>query len=81
MIDTDKGSVEVKMRRVFLVMAACCVLATPAFAGGGVDLYGTYGEVVDGDGAAEIAVGSWDGYFYRANRQIICARWRPPTCR
>ena len=37
------------MRRVFLVMAACCVLASPAFAGGGVDLYGVYGEVVDGD--------------------------------
>jgi hypothetical protein len=39
------------MRRVFLVMAACCVVASPAFAGGGVDLYATYGEVVDGDGA------------------------------
>jgi hypothetical protein len=30
-------------------MAACCVLAGPAFAGGGVDLYGAYGEVVDGE--------------------------------
>jgi len=37
------------MRRVFLVMAACCVLASPAFADGGVDLYGVYGEVVDGE--------------------------------
>jgi hypothetical protein len=37
------------MRRVFLIMAACCVLASPAFAGGGVDLYGAYGEVVDGE--------------------------------
>lgn len=37
------------MRRVLLVMAACCVLASPAFAGGGVDLYGAYGEVVDGE--------------------------------
>lgn len=43
------------MRRVFLVMAACCVLASPAFAGGGVDLYGAYGEVVDGD--AELGLG------------------------
>ena len=37
------------MRRVFLVMAACCILASPAFAGGGVDVYGVYGEVVDGE--------------------------------
>ena len=37
------------MRRVFLVMAACCVMASPAFAGGGVDLYLGYGEVIDGD--------------------------------
>jgi hypothetical protein len=41
--------VEVKMRRVILMMAACCVLASPALAGGGVDLYGVYGEVVDGE--------------------------------
>ena len=37
------------MRRVFLMMAACCVLASPALAGGGVDLYLGYGDVVDGD--------------------------------
>ena len=38
------------MRRVFLMMAACCVLASPALAGGGaVDLYGVYGAVVDGE--------------------------------
>ena len=43
------------MRKVFLVMAACFVLASPAFAGGGVDLYGAYGEVVDGD--AELGLG------------------------
>ncbi len=43
------------MRRVFLVMAACCILASPAFAGGGVDLYGAYGEVVDGE--AEFGLG------------------------
>lgn len=36
------------MRRVFLILAACCVLASPALAGGGVDLYGAYGDVVDG---------------------------------
>jgi hypothetical protein len=42
--------VEVKMRRVFLVMAACCFLASPAFAAGGaVDLYAAYGQVVDGE--------------------------------
>jgi len=42
--------VEVKMRRVFFVMAACCVLASPALAaGGGIDLYGAYGQVVDGE--------------------------------
>jgi len=41
--------VEVKMRRVFLMMAACCVLASPALAGGGVDLYLGYGDVVDGN--------------------------------
>jgi Outer membrane protein beta-barrel domain len=43
------GRVEVKMRRVFLMMAACCVLASPALAGGGVDLYLAYGDVVDGN--------------------------------
>jgi hypothetical protein len=37
------------MRRVYLMMAVCCVLASPAFAGGGVDLYGAYGDVVDGE--------------------------------
>lgn len=37
------------MRRVFLLTAACCVLAGPALAGGGVDLYGVYGDVVDGE--------------------------------
>jgi len=37
------------MRRVILLMAACCVLASPALAGGGVDLYGVYGDVVDGE--------------------------------
>jgi hypothetical protein len=37
------------MRRVFLLMAACCVLASPALAGGGVDVYGAYGDVVDGE--------------------------------
>ncbi len=37
------------MRKVFLLMAACCVLASPAFAGGGVDLYGVYGDVIDGE--------------------------------
>jgi hypothetical protein len=41
--------VEVKMRRVFLMMAACCVLASPALAGGGVDLYLGYGDTVDGN--------------------------------
>lgn len=44
-----RSRVEVKMRRVFLLMAACCVLASPAFAGGGVDLYGVYGDVIDGE--------------------------------
>ena len=44
------------MRRVFLVMAVCCVLASPAFAGGGVDLYGIYGEVVDGEN--ELGIGA-----------------------
>lgn len=37
------------MRRVFLMMAVCCVLASPALAGGGVDIYGAYGDVVDGN--------------------------------
>lgn len=37
------------MRRVFLLTAVCCVLAGPALAGGGVDLYGVYGDVVDGE--------------------------------
>ncbi len=49
------SSVEVKMRRVFLVTAVCCVLASPVFAGGGVDLYASYGEVVDGE--AELGLG------------------------
>jgi hypothetical protein len=44
------------MRRVFLMMAACCVLASPALAGGGVDLYGVYGDVVDGE--YELGIGS-----------------------
>jgi hypothetical protein len=39
-----------------LVMAACCVLASPALAGGGVDLYGAYGEVAGGE--EEIGVGA-----------------------
>jgi hypothetical protein len=38
------------MRRVFLVMVACCFLASPLFAAGGaVDLYVAYGEVVDSE--------------------------------
>lgn len=38
------------MRRVFLVMTACCFLASPVFAAGGaVDLYAAYGEVVDSE--------------------------------
>lgn len=37
------------MRRVLLMTAVCCVLATPVMAAGGVDLYATYGEVVDGE--------------------------------
>jgi len=48
--------VEVKMRRVFLMMAACCVLASPALAGGGVDLYLGYGDVVDGN--YELGIGA-----------------------
>ena len=44
------------MRRVFLMMAACCVLASPALAGGGVDLYLGYGEVVDGN--YELGIGT-----------------------
>lgn len=44
------------MRRVFFVMAACLVLASPALAaGGGVDLYGAYGELVDGE--ADLGIG------------------------
>jgi hypothetical protein len=31
--------------------AVCCVLAAPAMAGGGIDLYATYSEVVDGENA------------------------------
>jgi len=50
LVNTESGVVwRLKMRRVFMVMAVCCVLASPAFAGGGVDLYGVYGEVVDGE--------------------------------
>ena len=49
------SSVEVKMRRVFLLTAVCCVLASPVFAGGGVDVYASYGEVVDGE--AELGLG------------------------
>lgn len=37
------------MRRVVLVMAACCVLASPAYAGGGVDVFAGYGEVIEGE--------------------------------
>jgi hypothetical protein len=44
------------MRKVFLMMAACCVLASPALAGGGVDLYGAYGDVVDGE--YELGIGA-----------------------
>ena len=51
LVNTESGVVwRLKMRRVFMVMAVCCVLASPAFAGGGVDLYGAYGEIVDGEG-------------------------------
>ena len=55
--------VEVKMRRVFLMMAACCVLASPALAGGGVDLYLGYGDVVDGN--YELGIGAKGGYRSR----------------
>ena len=44
------------MRRVFLVTAACLVLASPAFAGGGVDLYTGYGEVIDGEGSLALGI-------------------------
>lgn len=44
------------MRRVFLVMAACCVLASPALAGGGVDLYGSYSQVVESENALGIGI-------------------------
>lgn len=43
------------MRRVFLVTAMCCVLASPVFAGGGVDVFAAYGEVVDGE--ADLGLG------------------------
>ncbi len=39
------------MRRVLLMTAVCCVLASPALAGGGIDLYASYGEVVEGENA------------------------------
>jgi hypothetical protein len=61
------SSVEVKMRRVFLVMAACCLMASPALAGGGVDLYGAYSEVVDGEGSfglgARLSIGGTHWMF------------------
>lgn len=44
------------MRRVFLVMAACFFLASPALARGGVDLYGSYGRVVEGENALGIGL-------------------------
>jgi hypothetical protein len=37
------------MRKVFLMMAACCMLASPVLADGGVDLYGSYAKVLDGE--------------------------------
>ena len=44
------------MRRVLLMTAVCCVLATPVMAAGGVDLYATYGEVVEGENDFGIGV-------------------------
>jgi len=44
------------MRRVFLVVAACLVMAGPALADGGVDLFGTYGEVINGEYGGGIGV-------------------------
>ena len=35
------------MRKTFLVLGICCVLATPAWAGGGFTLFGSYSEVND----------------------------------
>ena len=37
------------MRRVVLMIAACCLLAGPALAEGEVDFFGNYGEVVSGE--------------------------------
>jgi hypothetical protein len=47
---------EVKMRRVFLAMAVCCLVAGPALADGGVDLFGTYGEVIEGENSGGLGV-------------------------
>jgi len=44
------------MRRVFLVMAACCVFASPALAGGGIDLFLSYGEIMDSE--SELGLGA-----------------------
>lgn len=44
------------MRKALLVLAALIVMASPALAGGGVDLYGAYGEVAGSE--YELGIGA-----------------------
>ena len=55
------------MRRTSLVMITCMLLAGPALADGGVDLFGTYGEVLNGEDSggvgARISLGGTNWMF------------------
>ena len=37
------------MRRIFLVLGCCCLLASPAWAGGGFSIFGSYSEITEND--------------------------------
>lgn len=40
------------MRKVMLLLGCCCLLAGPSWAGGGLHLFGTYGEINEFDRSA-----------------------------
>jgi hypothetical protein len=54
MVDSkyDWSSRRSQMRKVMLVLGCCCLLAGPAWAGGGLHLFGTYGELNDFESSA-----------------------------
>jgi hypothetical protein len=46
---SDRYSRRYEMRRIILVLGFCCLLAGPAWAGGGFSFFGAYSEITEDD--------------------------------